>query len=98
MPTRGNAFTEARNVIINYTPEDTAIPIDAYKAVVRHVETIEAQYALNNASVVDLTAVSTPITGTHRFQLHVFNLTLDISAADYTFAYVETVPNHESIS
>jgi hypothetical protein len=97
MPIRGNAYSAFRNVIISYTA-DEAMPIDAYKAVLGFVETNESKYSRDTNSVGDLTNVATPLTGTSRFDLHVFNVTVDISAATYTFDYVETVPNADSIS
>ena len=108
MPITGNAFSDYRDVIVRFNASEgldivgqtaqLACPPDAYKAALAKVAQIEAQYAADSTSVVDKTAQAVVCTGANRYQLHSFLLTLDISAADYTFIWVETVPNAESLA
>ena len=104
----GNAFSEYRNVIIRFNTSEgqdivdqdaqVAMGIDAYKACIFKVAELEAQYADDPASVTDKADVTVVFTGTSRYKLYSFQLTLDISEADYTFVYNETVPNADELS
>lgn len=102
------AITEFRNVtvafddaagqdIVGQTPQ-IAAPVDAFKAAMGFVEENEGKYALDNTAVGDLSAASVILTGTTPYQIHVFTVTTDISAGDYIFIYVETVPTVDDIS
>lgn len=108
MPVTGNAFSEYRNVIVTFngnegvdivgeTPQ-VAMGLDAYKAAIKKVEEIEAQYAADPTSVSDLADVTVVMTGTSRYKLHSFQLTLTIATGVYVFIFNETVPNAESLS
>ena len=102
------AFSEYRDVIVSFNnaegqniADQTAqavMSLDAYKAAINKVVEIENKYAKNNASVADLTNKSLVFTGTSRYKLYSFTLTLDISEAKYVFTFVETVPNADSLS
>lgn len=81
----GRAKTGYRDVTITFVAENQ--PIGGYKACVRRVEQMEAQYNLNNASVTDLTAEGILITGTLNDETYLYNLTLDISAGTYAFDF-----------
>jgi len=103
MAIKGNAFSEYRDVIVQFNLSEgldivgqtaqEAMSIDAYKAALNKVADIEAKYAADSTSVVDLAAVNVVMTGTSRYKLYSFNLTLDISAGLYRFVWIETVPN-----
>jgi hypothetical protein len=102
------AFSEYRDVIVSFNNAEgqdivdqdaqVVMSLDAYKAAINKVVEIENQYGKSNASVVDLTDQALVFTGTSRYKLYSFTLTLDISAAKYVFTFVETVPNADSLS
>lgn len=94
------AYTEFRNVIfaLTYAAPATNLPIDAIFAASTSIRETEQKYAFNENEVVDLTNQRVVLTGRHPYQVHVFNLTLDISAGSYAYEYVETVPTVEDIS
>jgi hypothetical protein len=102
------AYSEIRNVIVSFNDAEgqdiadqtaqVAMSLDAYKAAINKVVELEYKYSQKPASVVDLTDQSIVFTGTSRYQLYSFTLTLDISAAKYDFTFVETVPNADSLS
>lgn len=102
------AITEFRNVtvafddaagqdIVDQTAQ-IAAGIDAFKAALGFVEEYEGKYALDSANVGDLTDVTVIRTGTNPYQIHVFTVNVDISAAEYIFVFVETVPTVDDIS
>ena len=108
MAIAGNALTEYRDVIVEFnlsqavdivgqTPQE-AMSLDAYKAAVNKVAEIEAQYAVDNTAVADLSDVTLVFTGTSRYKLYSFQLTLDISVGLYRFVWNETVPNSAGLS
>lgn len=92
------ANSEFRDVKIAFVNSVGAMSIDAYKAAVLKVSQMEDQYGADPTSVADLTDVAAVFTGASRIKLYSFTLTVDISAAEYAFTYVETVPNAESLS
>ncbi len=92
-----NAFTEFRNVTISYGGSQPAMPIDAYKAVVRQVEEWEKKVSMGVAPD-NLTAVNVAITGTQRYKTHVFSVTTTFASGTYVFDWVETVPTVDDIS
>ena len=108
MAIAGNALTEYRDVIVEFnlsqavdivgqTPQE-AMSLDAYKAAVNKVAEIEAQYAVDNTAVADLSDVTLVFTGASRYKLYSFQLTLDISVGLYRFVWNETVPNSAGLS
>lgn len=95
------AFTEYRDVIVTFddgVAAQEAMSLDAYKAALNKVAELEAQYAADSTSVADLSDVTVIFTGTSRYKLYSFQLTLDISAGDYEFVWNETVPNADGLS
>ena len=96
------SLSELRDVSIVIT--GAPMPIDGYKALVKKVEDFESIYlnSLDSAGVSqglsDLTAVKSVATGNTPYRLHVFNVTTVYATGTYTFDYVETVPNAESIT
>jgi len=97
MPLEGQAFTEVRNIIPQFTA-GVNLPIDAIKACVKFIEQTEAQYAIDPASVVDLTSVDLPLVGRSRFKVHYITVTLVIATGTYTFDYNESAANIDSLS
>ena len=92
------AFTDIRNVIVTFNNiANGAMSPDAYKAAINKVEELECDY-LNNPALANLSDVTAVFTGTSRFKLYSFQLTVDFSAGTYAFVYNETVPNAESLS
>lgn len=92
------AFDDAAGQDIVDQTAQIAAPIDAFKAAMELVAKMEGQYAQDNSSVSDLSDASIIVTGTSPNQVHVFTATVDISAADYIFIYVETVPTIDDVS
>jgi len=108
MAIKGNAFSEYRDVIVQFnlsegldivgqTAQEAMSP-DAYKAAFNKVAEIEAKYFADSTSVVDLSDVTVVFTGTSRYKLYSFQLTVDISAGLYRFVWNETVPNADGLS
>lgn len=85
MAITGRAITEFRDVQVTFTAESQ--PIDGYKACLRRVEKLEAQYNKDNTSVANQTAQSHYFTGTQNDSLYLYELTLDISAGTYAFDF-----------
>lgn len=85
MAIRGRAITEFRDVQVTFVAE--AQPIDGYKACLREVERLEAQYGIDNTSVGDLSAQGLLLTGAQNDVSYLYNLTLDISAGTYAFDF-----------
>jgi len=83
----------------------TGAPMDpvAYRGVDFKVRELEEQYenSLNAAGVssglTDLTAAKCIVTVNHPNRIYVFNLTTVFATGTYTFAYVESAPNTESV-
>jgi hypothetical protein len=92
------AFDDAAGQDIVDQTAQIAAPIDAFKAALEVVARMEGQYAKDNSSVSDLTDQTVLATGNLPFQIHVFTVTVDISAGDYIFVYVETVPTSDDVS
>lgn len=101
------AFSEIRDVkiffndsegkgIIDQTAQE-AMSIDAYKAVLNKVAELESAYE-NNPSLANLAAASVAITGTSRYKLYHFTVTTTFASGEYTFIFVEEVPNADSLS
>lgn len=92
-------LSEIRPVTITVT--GAPMSLDAYKAVNRKVEALEAQYeaSLNEEGVseglVDLAGVTTVITANTPYKIYVFTLTTVFADGNYTFAFVEEAPNVE---
>jgi len=102
------AFTEHRDVIVQFNLSEgldivgqtaqEAMSLDAYKAALNKVAEMEDSYAADSSSIVDLSDVLVVFTGTSRYKLYSFQLTVDISAALYRFVWNETVPNAAGLS
>lgn len=91
------AFTDIREVTVIFDNAVGAMSPDAYKAAINKVEQLESDF-LNNPALVDLADVPAVFTGTSRYRLYSFTLTTVFATGTYTFTYVETVPNAESLS
>ena len=108
MAIKGNALTEYRDVIVQFNLSEgvdivgqvvqRAMSLDAHKAAINKVAEIEAEYAADNTAVADLSDVTLVFTGTSRYKLYSFQLTLDISEGLYKFVWNETVPNSAGLS
>ena len=102
------AFTEYRDVIVTFNASEgvdivgqtaqEAIGIDAYKAALNKVSELESQYAADPTSVTDLSNVTVVFTGTSRYKLYSFQLTVTIATGSYQFVWNETVPNADSLA
>lgn len=87
-------FDEIRPVTIGFGASAAFSP-DAYAAVVKRVYEIEAKYNENPASVADVTAQKTVLTGNTPYKIFVFDLTTVMATGTYTFLFVEEAPNQE---
>lgn len=96
-----NSSNPLRPVTLNLTggPVDPA----AYVGVAHKVMEMEDRYekSLNNAGVSqnlpDISAKPAVITVNHPFRVYVFNVTTVYATGSYTFAFVESQPNTESV-
>jgi len=90
------SLTSPRAIDVDVT---TATSLDAIKSLVRGIEEMEYKYFKDTSSVADVTATNRvfPSVG-NPYSVHVFTMTIDISAGQYTGVLVETVPNNENIS
>lgn len=91
------AFSDIRNVKISFVNTAGAMSTDAFKAAISKVEEIEYE-RLKNPALANLTSQPTVFTGTSRYKLYSFTLTAILTTGTYTFTYVETVPNADSLS
>lgn len=91
------AFTDIRGIELIVDTGGEKVSPDFYKAVLNKAEQLEDNY-LNNPALEDLAEVSTVFTGTSRYRLYSCTLTTVFADGTYTFTYVETVPNAESLS
>lgn len=85
MAIRGKAISEYRDVQVTFVAESQ--PIDGYKACLKKVEELEAQYDKDTASVTDLTDVGILMTGALKDKAYLYNLTLVIAAGTYAFDF-----------
>jgi Bacterial surface proteins containing Ig-like domains len=96
-----NSSAPLRPVTVSVTggPMDPA----AYMGVYHKVLELEDRYekSLNAAGVssglTDISAKPSVITVNHPFRIYVFNLTTVFATGTYTFAFVESAPNTESV-
>ena len=87
-------FDEIRPVSIGFSTSVAFSP-DAYAAVVKRVYELEAKYNENPASVANVTAQKTVLTGNTPYKIYVFDLTTVMATGTYTFLFVEEAPNQE---
>ena len=86
----------AREVKIIFDYTAGAVATDGIKAVVKKVEDIEKLHV--NVAQADLTDAVVVITGATPYAVYSYTLTNVMATATYTFTYVETAPNNESLS
>jgi|TARA_R100000541_G_scaffold56656_1_gene66207 hypothetical protein len=91
------AFTDIREVVVTFDNAAGAMSPDAYKAAINKVEELEG-LAFQDPNISDLTNVTTVMTGTSRYRLYSFDLSVKFNLGEYDFIYIETVPNVESLS
>lgn len=88
------AFSQGRAVAIAF---DDGTVIDAYKAAINKVEEMEGQFR-DGTLTTDLSDTIVVLTGTSKYQIHVFSVTTNLVNGVYNFEFVETVPNVDEMS
>lgn len=74
-----------------------AMSVDAYKAAINKVEELEG-LVREGTQPADLAAATILITGTSSRAIHKFTVTTTFASGEYTFIFVETADNVESLS
>lgn len=87
-----NALKPTRDIQVTVTGK---FPLDGHKAVMQKVQEFEQMFEYKGAELVDITAETSVVDTKHPFKIYVFTVTTKFSLGEYTFAYVESVPNVE---